>query len=98
MEYKFKPVPRGSGAQAAALAAVILRETDNPAIGYGDSGLLHLVCGRLGWPHEGWFTEKRVLDAIDRSYKGHLIKRYFSAAKGTGRVFYLPECAPKKKE
>jgi hypothetical protein len=86
-----KPIPKGSAKLAAKAAADILRETKNTAIGYGDSGLLHLVCARLGWPHEGPLTEHRVLNAIDRHHDGFLHKRWFRARNKPARVFYLPE-------
>jgi hypothetical protein len=94
MKYRHKPVPKGSHKRAAQAAAKVLRATDNHAVGYGDSGLLHLIADELGWPHECWFTEKRVLDAIDRYHEGVLVKRYFRARRGLGRVFYLPEHVP----
>jgi hypothetical protein len=90
VRFKLKPVPRGSGMKAAQFAADILRETDNIGIGWGDATLLHMVCTRLGWPHEAWLTERRVLDAIDRSHEGVLVKRFFRE-RGLRRVFYLPE-------
>jgi hypothetical protein len=88
--HKYKPVLRGSHKRAAQVAAKVLTETDNSAIGYGDSGLLHMVAEQLGWPPESWLTEKRVLDAIDRHHEGVLVKRYFQARRGHARVFYLP--------
>jgi len=94
--YRYKPVPRGSAAKAPDAAVAVLRRTDNPAVAYGDGGLLHLIAEEMGWPHEFWFTEKRVLDAIDRHNKGQLVKRYFRAHRGLGRVFYLPEEAEKR--
>ncbi len=91
--YKYKPVPSGSHRLAAEAAVEVLRETNNPAICYGDGGLFHLVADKIGWPHEMWFTEDRVLNAIDRHHSGHLVKRYFMATRGKARVFYLPEYA-----
>ena len=93
IEYKLKPVPRGSAKKAPAAAVKVLRETENTAVGYGDSGLLNMIAEEMGWPHESWFTEKRVLDAIDRYHEGVLVKRYYRAFRGLARVFILPEHA-----
>lgn len=80
----------------AQIAAEYLRETGNPAIGWGDSGLLHAVAERAGLPHESIFTEKKVLDRIGYSNRGELVKTYTSYPGFRGlakcRRFYLPEC------
>lgn len=70
-------------------AVEILRETDNPAVGYGDSYLLHDIAERAGKPHRGWRTEKAILDALSRT-PGILEKRYFRAWRNIARIFYLP--------
>jgi hypothetical protein len=79
---------RRSGSESAAqAAAAILRETNNPGIGWGDSRLLHAVASRLGLPPNGPFTEKLVLEKIERSHQGVLIKGYVSyPERGLGRV------------
>lgn len=73
-------------------AIEVLRETDNPAVMWGDEGLLHLIAERLGWPHKAWHTSDRVMAALNRT-PGKLQKgmtrlgpnnRYVS-------IFYLPE-------
>lgn len=82
---------------AAQFAAEHLRATGNPAIGYGDSGLLHQVAELIGLPHEGIKTEKKVLDRIERSHVGVLKKRIIGlAGRGLGRVrqYWLPESVP----
>lgn len=94
MRRRYQPVPRGSHKEAPHAAVRVLLRTENRAVGYGDSGLLHLICEELGWPHEGWLTEKRVLDAIDRHHEGVLVKRYFRCRR-LARVFYLPGEEPK---
>lgn len=80
---------------AAMVAADLLKETGNPAIGWGDSGLLHMVADKLGLPSEGYATEKKILDRIERSYQGVLIKRWksYGGGKGVGRLreYALPE-------
>lgn len=42
---------------AAQAAAAILRETEQPAIGWGDAGLLHSVAQRLGLEHTRFNVE-----------------------------------------
>ncbi len=76
-------------------AVEVLRETDNPAVGYGDAGLLHLIADRAGVPHEAWKTEDRILNALSRT-PGSLVPRFFRARRGLARVFYLPEEIKKK--
>jgi len=92
MKYSLLPVPRGSASKAPDAAVIVLRRTNNPAVCYGDSGLLHSIADEMGWPHEGHFTEKRVLDAIDRHNDGQLVKRYYRLRR-LARIFYLPEHA-----
>jgi hypothetical protein len=52
------------------IAAEVLRETDNPAVMWGDAGLLDMIHARAfperqtAWPSDRW---KRVLDALDRN-------------------------------
>lgn len=70
-----------------------------PAIGWGDSNLLHQVATALGLEHNGPDTERLVLQRIERHHSGILIKSYTSfPERGLGRVriFWLPEHAPKK--
>ena len=55
-------------------AVEVLRETDNPAVVWGDEGLLHLIAERLGWEHDGPRTSDRVLAAL-RKTPGPLIRR-----------------------
>lgn len=72
---------------AAEAAVLLLLETNNPAIQWGDSRLLHDVATRIGLPHEGPNTEKRVLDLIEKTNSGLLIKDYVShPARGLSRV------------
>lgn len=79
---------------AANVAADLLRETGNPAIGWGDSALLHGVAERLGMEHESARTERLVLNRIDRTHKGVLVKtyiRYPERGLANTRCFYLPD-------
>ena len=79
---------------AAEAAAQLLRETQNTAIGWGDSVLLHAVAQRIGVPAEGPRTEKVILDKIAMTYPGALVKGYTSLpSRGLARVrrFSLPE-------
>lgn len=54
-------------------AIAVLKETDNPAIMWGDIRLLHMVAEKLGWEHEGPKTTDRVMSALSAS-PGQLIK------------------------
>lgn len=54
-------------------AIAVLRETDNPAVMWGDEGLLHMIAQRLGWPAEAWETSDRVMAALNRT-PGELVK------------------------
>ena len=68
----------------------VLEETDNPAVMWGDSGLLHMIASRLGWKANAWLTERRVMAALNRS-PGKLRKE--KTTVGSGRVvsiFRLP--------
>lgn len=79
---------------AASVAANLLRETGNPAIGWGDAGLLHDVAEQLGMKHEGHKTEGLVLNRIDRSHDGVLLKKYVGYPErglAVTRRFWLPE-------
>lgn len=76
-------------------AADVLRETDNPAISYHDTGLVHCVAERCGIGHHGPDTSRRVIAAIDRSNRGELLKGYVMEGRLT-RTFWLPEYAPKR--
>jgi hypothetical protein len=89
---------QGGIPSAAQAAAAILRETEQPAIGWGDSGLLHAVAKRIGFDHEGPKTEQRVLSKLEQSYAGVLVKGYASyPGRGRARVrrYWLPETAPR---
>ena len=80
---------------AAQAAADILREAEQPAIGWGDAGLLHAVAQRIGLAHEGPATERRVLSRIEQSYAGVLIKSCVSyPGRPRVRRYWLPETAP----
>ena len=79
---------------AAEAAAQLLRASGNPAIQWGDSALLHAVAKSLGLDAEGAKTEARVLDKIERTHAGVLVKSYVShPVRGAGRVrkYSLPE-------
>lgn len=55
-------------------AVLVLRESKNPAVGSGDSGLCHMIAERAGMGHDGWWTEKKVLDNLSRQ-PGELVPR-----------------------
>ena len=79
----------------AEAAVEVLRETENPAVMWGDSGLLHMISDRAGRGHDGWRTEARVLDALARA-PGELVPGLTGRLHGGRplRIFYLPETAP----
>ncbi len=85
-------------AQICWQAAIkILRETDNPAVMWGDEGLLHMIAEELGWEHKAWETSDRVMKALNRSPgKLHKRKTQLGGRRGpNGRIvsiFILPEC------
>ena len=86
----------GRRTSAAQVSVEVLRETGNPAVGWGDSGLLHMIAKRLGMPEDGPATERKVLDRIERSHSGLLVKRYKSyPERGLSRLreYCLPEVA-----
>lgn len=64
--------PKYRSAWRAAIA--VMEETNNPAVMWGDGGLLHEIAEKLGWSHESWKTEDRVMAALNRS-PGELKKR-----------------------
>lgn len=79
-------------------AVAILRETDNPAVMWGDSGLLDAISIRAGlkdpfWPSVRW---QRVLDALSR--QPGILRPGWTATMIAGRarnvrIFHLPEPA-----
>ena len=84
-----KPLPKRKTAWQVAIE--VLRETGNPAVMWGDEGLLHLIAERLGWPHECTKTSDRVMKALNRN-PGSLVKK--KTQLGNGRIvsiFRLPE-------
>lgn len=91
--------PKGSP-PVVEVAARVLRETNNPKVMTGDSGLLHCIADALGWPHDGPATERKVLDALSRSAAAHpgvLVEQMCRGGwRGAGRVraFCLPEEDP----
>lgn len=72
-------------------AVEVLRETENNAVMWGDSSLLHMISERAGRGHNGWRTEARILNALDRT-PGPFIKRHTRVGRNRlVRVFRLPE-------
>lgn len=77
-------------------AVKVLRETDNPAVMWGDEGLLHMIADRAGLRtcRRAWRTSDRVLTNLTRCHEG-LIAGYTSVGRyGRVRIFWLPEHAP----
>lgn len=74
-------------------AIEVLRETGNPAVMWGDEGLLHAIASRLGWEHHAWQTSDRVLAAI-RKTPGDLVPvRTLGYRNRPTHRYVLPEIA-----
>jgi hypothetical protein len=72
-------------------AVRVLERTDNPAVMWGDEGLLHLIAAELGWKPQGWETSDRVLSALAKT-PGRLVPGHTKACNGRRvRIFRLPE-------
>jgi hypothetical protein len=78
----------------AEITARHLRATKNPAVMWGDVHLLHEVARLAGLKEDGPPTQKRVLDAIDRSHRGVLVKGRIRGPGGP-RIFWLSEACGK---
>ena len=82
--------------RACDAAVAVLRETKNPAVMWGDSGLLHLIAERAGLRTQdrSWKTEDAVLRCLSRQ-PGDLVSG--TTVTGNGRrvrCFWLPEHCP----
>lgn len=81
-------------------AVAVLRESKNPAVMWGDSGLLHMIADRANMraKQRSWQTETAVLNALSRNH-GELIPSKTTVRHGGQerqvRIFYLPEHKPK---
>jgi len=69
---------------------IVLRKTDNPAVMWGDEGLLHLIADELGWKHDAWKTSERVLAAL-RKTPGPLSKGLTRCHNRLVSIFRMPE-------
>lgn len=79
-------------------AAVVLTETGNPAVMWGDTGLLHLIAERAGLPSKdrAWKTENAVLAALSRQ-PGALVSGHTRGPYGRRvRIFWLPGNEPER--
>ena len=87
----------GAGKMRVCDAAVaVLTETDNPAVMWGDTGLLHLIAVRAGLRarDRAWKTENAVLAALSRQ-PGALVAGTTREAHGRRvRIFWLPGHEP----
>lgn len=87
----------------AEAAVLVLRETDNPAVMWGDEGLLHRIAERAGLRVKGlaWRTSDAVLNNLSRS-PGQMVPGYTlgraSNRDRAVRIFWLPEHAPRPKQ
>ena len=79
-------------------AVLVLRETDNPAVMWGDEGLLHLVAKRAGLRAQGhaWKTSDAVLRNLSKQ-PGELVSGHTVGPHGRRvRCFWLSEHAPER--
>lgn len=82
-------------------AFAVLTETDNPAVMWGDTGLLHQIAKRAGLPSKdrAWKTETAVLAALSRQ-PGRLVAGHTrgpAEARGQRvRIFWLPGHEPER--
>lgn len=77
-------------------AVAVLSETDNPAVMWGDAGLLHMIANRAGLRARGRArqTSDAVLNNLSRR-PGTLIAGHTLLGNGRRvRCFWLPEHAP----
>lgn len=75
-------------------AVLVLRETGNPAVMWGDEGLLHMIADRAGLRTAGrsWRTSDAVLSNLSRC-PGELVACTTLTGRGRRvRIFRLPEC------
>ena len=73
-------------------AVLVLRETGNPAVMWGDSGLLHAIANRasLHSRNRAWHTEIAVLNALS-AQPGKLLVGETKTMRGRRvRIFRLP--------
>jgi len=81
-------VPKTARRTIAEVAAEHLRAHGHPAVGYGDTLLLHEIAAAAGLAPRSWRTEKSVLAALERR-PDLFEKRYFRSRRGLARVYYL---------
>jgi hypothetical protein len=77
-------------------AVLVLLETDNPAVTWGDEGLLHMIAERAELRSCGraWRTSDRVLANLSRCHDG-LVAGHTSLGNGRRvRIFWLPGNEP----
>lgn len=75
-------------------AVLVLRETGNPAVMWGDEHLLHMIAERAGLRAQknSWHTSKAVLNNLARC-PGVLVPKRTRCHTHWVRIFRLPECA-----
>ena len=72
-------------------AVEVLRDTGNPAVMWGDNGLVDLIADRAGVRRDGPPTMARVLGALSAT-PGVLVPRMTRLGNGRlVRIFRLPE-------
>lgn len=73
-------------------AVLVLRETGDPAVMWGDTHLLRMIAERAGLTDNGWKTERLVLNNLSRC-PGILISKHTISGghERLVRIFRLPD-------
>ena len=88
---------RKRGLRMCDAAILVLRETENPAVMWGDEGLLHMIAERAESKvqRRGPKTSDAVLNTLAKC-PGDLVKRLTRAHGRPVLIFYLPEVAKER--
>ena len=78
-------------------AVAVLRESNNPAVMWGDEGLCHMIADRAQLRSSGraWKTSDCVLSNLARCHDGLIAGKTTCHGRRAVRIFWLPEHAPK---
>jgi hypothetical protein len=77
-------------------AVAVLRESNNPAVMWGDEGLCHMIAERAQLRSCGraWKTSDAVLANLARCHDGLIAGKTTCHGRRLVRIFWLPEHAP----
>lgn len=86
-------VKKKKATRIAEAAAVVLRETGNPSITFGDEILCHMIADKLGWDHDGPNTTRKIIKNL-RVSPGELVRTPIRGHRNRPMLkFVLPEFA-----